>query len=65
MTIKAKWTRRNCIRYDNGLRKWYRAILDQDDTVLRDSRKSFDKARDAEAYQQQVLGRLARLRNVR
>jgi hypothetical protein len=62
--IKAKWTRRKSVRFDNGLRKWYRAVLDQNHRHLRTSRKIFKRARDAEAYQQQVLGRLERLRNV-
>ena len=60
--IRRKWTRRNAIRYDNGLRKWYRAIIDQNFHRLRPSRRVFKRASEANEYHDRFMARLRSLR---
>jgi hypothetical protein len=56
-------TSRNYVRYSNGVRKHYRAILDENFYKLRVSHKWFEKASEAESYRAAVLARLERLRS--
>ena len=60
--IRGRWTRRNVIRYDNGYRKWYRAIIDQNFHQLRPSRRVFQRADDANMYHHRFMARLRALR---
>lgn len=60
--IRSKWTRRNVIRYDNGYRKWYRAIIDQNHYQLRASRRVFERSNDANVYHFRFVARLRALR---
>ena len=51
------------VRYSNGIRRHYRAILEENFYKLRVSRKWFGKASEAESYRMAVLTRLEQLRS--
>lgn len=58
-------TGRYYVRVTHGFDKWYKAVLSVGFGRLRLSKARFARARDAEAYREAVLARLARLRDVR
>lgn len=60
--MEAKATGRYSVRYRRGSRKWYRAILEIGYKSMRVSKKTFKRARDAEEYRSEVVGRLKRLK---
>jgi hypothetical protein len=60
--IRAKQTGDMYVRYSDGIRKWYRAVLENPAFGrIRVSRRKFKRARDAAAYRERVLGRNQRL----
>lgn len=61
--MDAKATGRWSVRYRRGSRKWYRAILEiMGFSKIRVSRKTFKRAGEAEAYREEVVGRLRRMK---
>lgn len=55
---RATATNDDYVRYQAGIRKWWRAIFHRDHDSLRLSRRTFTKAGDAAEYKRKVLERL-------
>ena len=56
--IRAKQTGDVYVRYSDGIRKWYRAVLEHPAFGrVRVSRRKFKRARDAADYRRRVLDR--------
>jgi hypothetical protein len=54
--------RREYVRCSDGIRKWYKAILEENHTEIRVSRKRIERADEAAYYGFKVVARLKRLR---
>jgi hypothetical protein len=55
---KAQATGEDYVRYQAGIRKWWRAIFYPEGDRLRTSRKVFTSAGEAREYKRRVLERL-------
>jgi hypothetical protein len=58
--MSAKITRENSVKHVHGHRKWYQAILYQFFGRIRESRRKFKRASEAQRYAAQVQDRLNR-----
>ena len=60
--IVSKWMHNDYVRESDGIRKWYRTVLERGHNTLRVSRRAFKQAKYARAYKYRLLNRLIRLR---
>jgi hypothetical protein len=52
--------RREYVRCSDGIRKWYKAVLEENHTEIRVSRRRLERADEAAYYGQEVVARLKR-----
>jgi len=54
--------RREYVRCSDGIRKWYKAVLEENHIEIRVSRRRLERADEAAYYGQKVVARLKRIR---
>ena len=54
--------RREYVRCSDGIRKWYKAVLEESQDMIRMSRLRLERADEAAYYGQKVVARLKRIR---
>jgi hypothetical protein len=54
--------RREYVRCSDGIRHWYKAVLEENHDMIRMSRLRLERAGDAAYYGQEVVARLKRMR---
>jgi hypothetical protein len=54
--------RREYVRCSDGIRKWYKAVLEENHTEIRVSRRRLERADEAAYYGKEIVARLMRMR---